>query len=244
MPLGSKNGACCYIVCSWGGSRRSQQHPRLVVDGALYLREHVKRVLAFCKGIDQLVVASPMGNGFHKGYEEYLAELGKLREVNGIPIEVFRRDNTGLSFGAYNDIFGKYRTKFDYYLVAEDDYIPMIPGFDQILFRMIEGLPKCGFLCGLASPGAGIFMGIIRAIALEKIWVKNGCLARFSGCTYHEAEQSGQIGMSMSILDAGYDIVDWTKTYSSPFWNCASIRTFGDPKLPSLFVPAQTFHFT
>lgn len=224
------------------------QHPGLRKDGALYLREHVKRVLAYCKNIDRIVVASPWGDGFYKGYEEYLEELERLREMNGITIEVFRRENVGLSYGSFNDVFGKYRTAFDYYFVAEDDYLPAVPEFDRILLGMIEGLPKCGFLCGLVWPVrdyaygcAAIFLGLMRAAALDEIWRKNGCLVKLSDPTsYGEAERSGQIGMSTAVVGAGYTIEDWTKSHSSLYLRESAVEVYGDPKLPPLYVPAQS----
>jgi hypothetical protein len=224
------------------------QHPNLKKDGALYLREHAKKVLLYCKNINHIVVASPRGAGFYQGYEEYLEELERLREVNGVTIEVFRRENVGFSYGSFNDVFGKYRTKFDYYFVAEDDYLPAVPDFDQILLCMIKGLPKCGFLCGLVWPVkdyaygcAAIFLGLMRSEALEKIWLRNGCLVRLSNPTsYGEAERRGQVGLSNAIVNAGYTIEDWTKNYSSLYLRESAVEVYGDPKLPPLYVPAQT----
>jgi hypothetical protein len=237
----------CYIIAAWGGQRRMPQHPDLEKDGALYLREHVKRVLSYCKSINHIVVASPRGF-FYKGYEEYLAELEGLREVNGVTIEVFRRENVGFSYGSFSDVFGKHRTQFNYYFIAEDDYLPAVQDFDQILLRMIDRLPKCGFLCGLVWPVkdyaygcAAIFLGLMRAEALEKIWLRNRCLVKLSNPTsYGEAERRGQVGLSEAIVNAGYTIEDWTKSYSSLFLRMSTVEVYGDPKLPPLYVPAQT----
>lgn len=239
--------SACYVVSSWGGKRRKRDNPKALTDGAFYLREHIQHLGTLCRNIDRIVVAAPKCPGPIKGYEEYLKDLEAKGRAGAIPVEVFRRPNIGLAYGSYNDVYGRYRTQFDHYFIAEDDYIPILPGFDGILLEMMKDAPTCGFLCGLVWPVEGyaygcaaIFLGIMRTAALEKIWLKQGCLARFGGCEYLEAEEVGQIGISRAIVNAGYEIHDWTKHYSSPFWYDGVVKVFGDPGLAPLYVLGQT----
>lgn len=236
----------CYIVSSWGGRRRKRDNPKALADGAFYLREHIGK-LASCKNIDRIVVAAPKCPNPTKGYEEYLRELEARGKTGLIPVEVFRRANIGLAYGSYNDVYGRYRTQFDSYFVAEDDYIPAVPGLDGILLGMMKASPKCGFLCGLVWPVKGdyygcaaIFLGVLRTATLEKIWARQKCLARFTGCEYLEAEEVGQLGISRAITAAGYEIQDWTARYSSPFWYDGVVKVFGNPALPPLYALGQT----
>lgn len=236
-----------YVVASWGGARRKPQHPRLHADGGLYVRENVIRALSLGRGLDRIVIAAPEGHGFYRGYEESLTQLPEIGAHMGKSVEVLRRPNIGLSYGSLNDVYGKYMTSFDYYIFTEDDYWPATFDFDEILVRMIEERPKCGFLCGLlwevkdyAQGCAAIFVGIFRSKALEAVWNSRGCLARFQGNDYGEAEHAGQIGISTSLVQAGYAIEDWTKHYSSPFHKETGVVVYGDPKAPALFIPAQT----
>ena len=234
-----------YVMAAWGGRRRKPDPQGIQRKGDFFVREHVARISA-CKNIDRIVVASPLCDRPRKDYEEYILSLESAKEINGIPIEVLRRPNIGLSYGSYNDAYGKYRTAYDYYFVAEDDYLPALPGFDGILLEMIGKFPRCGFLCSLNWPNrnapdhAGIFLGLIRAEALEKIWEKKGNLASFEGGGYGEAEHTGQIRMSWAIVEAGYEIRDWTASYSSPYWHETGLKVYGNPKLPPLYVPGQT----
>ena len=238
--------SACYVIASWGGRRRKQDNSKAASDGAFYLRAHVGRLASLCKNIDRIIVAAPKCPSPIRGYEEYLRELEAQGKAGTTPIEVFRRPNIGLAYGSYNDVYGRYRTRFDYYFVAEDDYIPALPGFDGILLERMKKSPKCGFLCGLnwmrgSRVHAGIFLGVLRAAALEKIWLRQGCLAQFTGSEYLEAEEVGQVGISWAVVDSGYEVLDWTQHYSSPFWYNGVVKIFGDPKLPPLYVLGQTF---
>lgn len=177
-------------------------------------------------------------------------KLQKVGQVLGVPVEIFHRKNVGMSYGALSDVYGKYRTSFDYYIVAEDDYLPSLKDLDTVLLGMIENSPQCGFLCGLVwtargimIPHAGIFLGIMRSMALEKVWLKNGSLCRFSGGNYGEAELVGQVGLSSSILLAGFSIQDWLKTHKSVFFDVKGMTTFGNAQAPAFFVPAQSAQF-
>lgn len=239
--------SACYVISSWGGQRRKRDNPKALTDGAFYLREHVRRLGALCRNIDRIVITVPRCPSPIKGYEEYLKGLETVGKTGSIPVEVFRRPNIGLAYGSYNDVYGKYRTKFDHYFVAEDDYIPDLPGFDGVLAGMMKSSPRCGFLCGLVWPVQGpyhgcaaIFLGLLRTATLERIWTRQGCLARFAGNEYLEAEETGQLGISRSITGAGYEIQDWTTRYSSPFWYDGFVKVFGDPKLPPVYVLGQT----
>lgn len=240
--------SACYVIAAWGGNRRKPDPMAPERDRTFFLREHLARIRD-CKRIDRIIVASPKCVIPHKGYEEYLRSLESAHELNGIPLEILRRPNIGMSYGSYNDVYGKYRTSFDYYFVAEDDYLPALPGFDGILLDRLAKSPSCGFLCALswpnpgAPPHAGIFVGVIRAEVLEKIWVKNGgCLARFEGHDYGEAEHIGQIGISWEIIRAGYELADWTDAYSAPFWWEQGLKVFGNPALPPVYIPGQTLN--
>lgn len=219
-------------------------------DGALYLREHLHRAAALCGRIDRIIVACPKGYTFYPGYEAYVKKIETEGKVLGVPVEIFRRKNVGMSYGALSDIYGKYRTNFDYYIVAEDDYLPALKDLDAILLGMIGKIPECGFLCGLvwtsngkAPPHAGIFLGIMRSQALEKVWLKNGSLCRFAGGNYGEAEITGQVGLSSSILLTGFSIQDWLKTHKSVFFEAKGITTFGNAQAPAFFLPAQSAEF-
>lgn len=240
----------CYVITAWGGPRRAPDHAEMKKDGALYLREHVYRAAALCERIDRIVVACPHGSAFYPGYEAYVDKLEAEGKVLDVTVEIFRRKNVGMSYGALSDVYGKYRTTFDYYIVAEDDYLPAMKDLDTILMGMIESAPRCGFLCGLIwtangkiAPHAGIFLGIIRSQALEKVWLRNGSLCKFTENNYSEAEVSGQVGLSQAIVDAGFPLLDWLKTNKSVFFEAKGVTTFGNAKNKAFFLPAQSADF-
>jgi hypothetical protein len=217
--------------------------------GALYLREHVKRASRL-KGVEKVVIAAPTGQNFRPGYEEFLTQQ-EISKVSGpVPVEIMRRKNIGMSYGSLNDVYKRYRLQYDYYLFVEDDYLPVSSNVAVELLALMEKLPSCGFLCGLIWTNnntlpshAGIFLGLLRASALEAVYKQTRRLARFTNGGYWEGEYNGQVGMSQAILKAGFTLVDWLKTHRSVFLDRTVVKIFGDPKNPAFFVPAQVGQF-
>lgn len=94
-----------------------------------------------------------------------------LNKYHGMPtingkIRVVSRDNIGLSFGGYLDIFNQYKNEYDYWFFTEDDVIVYHPNYikefiDELIvsdstFIALAPVsdyikPHCGGGCGLTS---------------------------------------------------------------------------------------------
>lgn len=59
-----------------------------------------------------------------------------IRKLSDTNIKIIERPNNGGSFGAYLDIFQKYKTKYDYFIFTEDDII--VGGTENYVQQLIE----------------------------------------------------------------------------------------------------------
>lgn len=97
--------------------------------------------------------------------DNLLDEFDGMLTANG-KIRVVKRDNIGLSFGGYIDIFNRYKSEYDYWMFLEDDVVVYKDGyvkdfidelnstkFTFIALSPISNLIKthCGGGCGLTS---------------------------------------------------------------------------------------------
>ena len=222
----------CYAVSCWSGPRRRTSAPP---SGLSYLRRQVNAVeelshdLALCLFVDNQFGSCP----------EYEEELALLEGREGFA--VMRRPNIGLSYGARSDVFIRHRSAFDYYIVVEDDYVPVQEGFDQILVDLIEQAgPRCGFLGGCLGGGPGtswpvhmaVSIGIMRAAAMEEILASRGCLP-FVVANGYDGGEASQIMQSQAFVVAGWALNDWLAHYSTPYIDPSGNRcVYGDGKPP------------
>lgn len=165
---------------------------------------------------------------WHNGYPEYeelLQELDGSTLDNGTPIVVRRRPNVDISYGGFSDVYGDYRTKFDYYLFMEDDYLPCLDNFDSILVDILKE-KQCHYLCTLVSnttwenngiPHAGMTAGICASAALEVIWQKYESLL-LPDRVAQNFHWNGQLLLSYPFHYCGLKIDDFSDRYSAPFW--------------------------
>ncbi len=70
-----------------------------------------------------------------------------------------------MSYGAWSELFGKNKDKFDYFIFNEDDYFFIEDDFDSTLVRKFNSYPNCGYLCAVVinhpKPHAGHSTGQI-----------------------------------------------------------------------------------
>jgi hypothetical protein len=191
-------------------------------DRSYYLEQHLRQLTRLrhnCHTIFLVVNECPEKN---EAFEAKLREAPSRLE--GRKMEVIRRPNVGMSYGALADVFERYGDEFDYLLFIEDDYIPVIDDFDKELLSFFG--ERTGWVCGRYAGCVGYERahastanGLVSAEALRAVKRKFGCLPHSSGDDYDDNEMKGQVGLSWSILDSGYEIKDVLSRYSSPFLN-------------------------
>jgi hypothetical protein len=241
----------CYIMAAWTGPRRLLD-PRAEKDPGFYVKTHLRQLRKLERNIDKIVIAY---SGPHPvQLMHYIADTPPCRHE--APLEILARPNVGMSYGAWSEAFDEY-PDYDYYFLVEDDYFPMMPGFDRVLISMLEADEKCAYVCGLNSrhmkdpvwqqikPFAAIPQGCVKGEALRAIVKEHGHLPYSkvsiksgSRLEYVQVEQE-QIRFGVYLTDLGYKIIDWTDRYSSPYidLNCMQSETYGHG--PAVFMPSQ-----
>ena len=233
-----------YVIASWSGHRSQRESPEM---GRRFLRAHINKVMSLKHNLSQITICNP-DNPSHEEYRLHSDLINELMAQHPSLIKVLNRSNAMVAYGSWSDAYGKYRTEFDYYILMEDDYVPVQDNFDQILIDLIGKNPKVGYLGALLSntscvPDGRKHMGVTNGIAitsaLEAVYQKFGSLM----ASYVEPEYwLNQVNFSLAFMDCGYELADWSREYNVPFWYAQSKSTldFVSDKGKSLIVPLET----
>ena len=137
--------------------------------------------------------------------------------------EIIVRENIGLSYGAFSDVYKKYRTKYSHYFFTEDDYLFCEDDFDSTLISMLMENPRPGYLCGLLRNiepfglHAGNSVGVASAIALEDVFSENESIPHVTERTEDPYEPDlipSQVLHTNSIHKKGYSLTDIGSRYT------------------------------
>jgi len=218
-------------------------HPVQADDRRTFLKLHVRQL----KHLDHRHLAQitiVVNEHPSPKFDEYVASLdGKV--LRNAPVQVIRRQNRGMSYGAWSEAFAQGRDNFTHYIWIEDDYVFVHKQFDVELLGMMR-VSQCDYLCGLASDAFGferhaaISNGIVRTEILQRVWARYGILPHAASDNYGDNEAAGQIGMSRAIKEVGGKLSDFTEFgWSVPFSELGRIKKFGDPKGPTIIEPAE-----
>ena len=172
---------------------------------------------------DIIIVNSDVGS---KDGNKFIKNLNN-REINGGKILSFDRKNFGLSYGAYNDAFLKFKDYYDYFLFIEDDLITVKKNYLKIGIDTFEKKPKTGFVAyigvskiprswwkisGLNKKnafGAYSGCGLTSKKILNEIYQKHGCIPHNTKDIDHiNSIAFGEIAFSKSFLDLNYNLVE------------------------------------
>jgi len=222
-----------YVIAAWTGVR-VREDPRYTEDRSLYLRKHMEQLRSVRHSLDQVTVV--LAEGGDTVADAFVLGLGGGR-VRDTPIVVMARKNEGYSYGSWNHCFESFGTRFDYYIIVEDDYAPVLEGFDQVLVSIAK--EKRTYVCGMATMGgrhAAISNGVIPSEVWSVVHPAPYVCGRGIG-----AGNSSQSVWSQHFHDSGFPVQDTLDCYSSPFWaRGSSLKTYGDGTLPPIFVPVHT----
>ena len=149
------------VIACWGGSRAAPD-PVYEKDGGSYIKGQLNYLNRYKHNLSQITF---MANySAKRNYNEMVDKIPK--KIQGTPVKVIRRANEGISYGAYNQAFLRYRDQFDYYIFLEDDYVFCHDYFDEILVKLFNQKENCGYLCGLITWGlASISNGIASELS-------------------------------------------------------------------------------
>jgi hypothetical protein len=216
-----------YIVACWMGPRTNEDL-RNIKDRSSFLKAHVAALSNLKHGIDHVTVVLAEG-GDEKG-DKYARSL---KEICGTPVSVIARENRGLSYASWNAAFQEFGSEFSHHIVVEDDYVPYLDDFDSALVELADYHET--YVCGLIDnegAHAAISNGVIPTSVWEKVQPAAPALTM-------EQMDYAQSAWSSSFYHRGYPIEEYLDCHASPFWVGRSLRWYGHPSLPPLFVPAH-----
>jgi hypothetical protein len=150
----------------------------------------------------------------------------KLHELKSKNVKIFTRPNNGGSFGAYLDVFLKFKDKYEYFIFTEDDIL--VGGVNNYASLLIDYYVKenVGFigLIGVTSPQVkhpihchgGV--GIVKTEILNQVYTTNPFL--YDGfdkdlSITHEIEFTNRImkKTNLKLVHLGIDSWDLEKNY-------------------------------
>jgi hypothetical protein len=220
------NSKVCYFCCFYLGERRSI--PKIYEeDRSIFVKEQIKTLEEFNHNLEKIIFVFNLDINHIGIYQEIKTIIPK--KIQGTPVEVIVRENYGMSYGAFNEVYEKYRTEFDYYIFNEDDYYFNDHNFDTYLVNKFNTFINVGYLAGIAvNPAweyqhklvhAGNSVGVTSSKILEELYGKFGCLPHPKKQTdkvdenYKINEQEGQVAQTHEIFKMGYNIFDIREDY-------------------------------
>jgi len=226
-----------YMMATWSGSRFLRKVNHHCLD------KHLKHLNSISHSLSQITIGYPENLDESEEHKKFMSSLKELND--GTPIVVMPMINKGLSYGQWARMFSACQG-FDYHIFIEDDYIPVIDGFDEILIDMFES-EDCGFLCGLyASLGdqfghgtcqnahSAISNGISSTKILESI-------CNNTGLHSNDLDVRQQVRFSEKFSENDLVIKDYISRYRCLYWpHKDSFRMYWDGKHnDDIIVPIQ-----
>lgn len=198
-----------YIIAAYFGDRRSMS-PGFNEDRLWYLQQQIDSLIRFKNKLDQITIV--ISNSSLDS--AYLPRLNDLIQKSNIKnIIVLHRPNYGFSYAAWDLVFKVY-PDFDYYIVTEDDYVPVRDNFDDELIHLISSNEKCGYLCAYFSDHPAISVGICNGVAIRDILTKSLQLEYPSGpCSEWDTQARYHIPFNRT----GWVVRDFRPQYSIDF---------------------------
>jgi len=214
----------CYVINFWFGERRANINA-FKDDKLCYVKSQIDTLEKYKHSLSKIVFSFNVETEHY----QYLSEAIQIipKKIQNTDVEINIRENFGMSYGAYSDVFGRFQNEYDYYIFNEDDYVIVADHFDDYLVNKFESLPNCGYLCGLVretahhkvNRHAGMSSGISNYECLKKVYNKFGELPHAKENDYYINENDGQTSQTVEIRNLGYEIYDIREEYRMNFWS-------------------------
>lgn len=211
----------CMMVHNYFGERRIKLE-EYDNDKLFYLKKQIEYLSNKKHNLSHIVFSINSNSTPEENY--LIKEVYKLipNTIQNATTEILVRENYGMSYGAFSDIYSKYRTKYDYYFFVEDDYVFILDNFDNEMIRILNTSKNPGYLCGEFKgwaegwkPHAANSIGVITSNALEAVYLDHGKLPHNENkfVDYISDEVHGQIAQSNAIHNAGFEVFDIRNYY-------------------------------
>jgi len=242
-----------YVIATYAGTKCVTDRERFLHLGIHpkdYLKVHLRKLIDTPHKLTQITIMKaevPNGIASWEGYydiDDLVTELSKTTVV-----KTFSVPNQGISYGQYirSYEFCKKDTPFDYWILMEDDYVPVLPNFDSVLVKIHkELLPRQGVLCAWASKAS---VGIYHAahslcVVDEKSMAKTFAnpAAQMRRLISIQRPCRCQILFSQMFTNIGIPMTDYTGLYHTPYWTgalCVDCSSNEPVNSSAIFVPLQ-----
>lgn len=221
----------CYILNFYLGDRRWNVD-RFQTDKLCYVKGQIETLQKYTHSLTKIIFSFNVEPEHYTLLSDAINIIPKT--IQGAEIEINVRENYGMSYAAFSEMFVKHLDEFDYYIFNEDDYFYVQDNFDQYLLNKYNSLPNCGYLCGLIREehgygrikSGGMSSGISSYSCLKKVYNEYGELPHSKGKDYRSTEIDGQVNQTNAIIKLGYEIYDTRDEYRTRFWQGNEIENY------------------
>ena len=215
----------CFITNFWIGSRRCE-YSKYQEDNLYFLKQQISCLQTYQHNLTKIIFNFNITPDQYKYISKIFAITPK--QIQGAEVEINIRENIGISYGAWSDLFDKYRSEYDYYIFNEDDYFFVQHNWDTYLINKHNSYDDCGYLCMFAQEPAmwnnfkkhaGSSVGIASTENLTKVYETFGRLPSISKHQEDAYEGWDQIqhDFTFAFLELGLNIYDVRDNYSVLF---------------------------
>jgi len=217
----SKN--TCYVINFYFGKRRKSIE-EYNEDRLCFLKKQIETLTTYYHNINKIVFSINFDSSHLKEVNEALKIIPK--KIQNSDVEVFLRENKGLSYGAFSDNFNRLRNDYDYFIFNEDDYFLVENNWDEYLVTKYNALPQSGYLCAIMRDEdywndnkihAGHCFGIASTKSLNKVWEKYGCLPHSNDTNDYATQEKVQHDFGYSFIAVGLRVYDIREEYRVAF---------------------------
>ena len=240
-----------YVIATYAGTKCVTDRENFVNFGIHpkdYLKIHLRQLIDIPHNLTQVTImkaAIPSNISSWPGYydiDDLVEELSKK-----VKVEIYDVPNHGISYGQYIRSYDLCKhNNFNYWILMEDDYVPVLSNFDTILTD-IHKEQSTGVLCAWASSmGLGIHhaahsLCVVDELSMFRTFNDSRIqLAKFSRANSRPCQC--QIIFSQMFTQQKIAITDYTQLYCTPYWTGRSCVDCccNTPKNPfPIFIPLQ-----
>lgn len=223
MEYNLKKIKVCYVVNFWFGERRMLVKKYL--DNQLF---YLKKQIEFLKNLKNNIDTVILNFNLIPQHYYFIKDIFELvpKKINQTKVKVNFRENIGMSYGAFSDIFISNSNEFDYYIFNEDDYVFTQDNWDEYLVNKFNSIENCGYLSMIVSEPNSVVpihaahsTGISSYRVLQEVVNAHGELPHSRGHSYGEHQNDGQIKQTNVIHNLGYGLHDVRDDYCVLYLN-------------------------
>lgn len=218
----------CYIASFWLGDRRKMMEG-YIKDRLYFLKHQITSLETYSHNLSQIIFNFNITPDQYHHTSDIFALVPKL--IGSTPVKINFRENKGISYGAFSDLFGQYKNEYDYFIFNEDDYVFTEHNWDQYLVTKYNSYPDCGYLCALVREPAhwfnyrkfaGVSIGIASSENLSKVYSYSGNKLPYPDDTPFKNDigekaylhyEDGQMDFTFNFLQVGLNIYDIRDDY-------------------------------